>query len=478
MKKLNLNIGKSFKDKKFKYGGYATLMTAIVIAIVFAINLVATKLDLKADMTKNKLFSLSDQTNKVVDDLKQDVKIYGFYESGKENTMVTTVLDKYTGRSKKITVEFKDPVKYPTVTQQFKQSGTEPKSGSLVVQSGSKYKVIDQYDLVNYSTDEQGQSNVDSFAIEQRITSAIMYVTSEKNPVVYKLQGHDEASVGTEVTKQLGNENYEVKDLNLLTKDAAIEDDAILLISSPKKDLSQDEETKIRSFLSKGGKAIFLMQLLEDDLPRFQGILSSYGVGLNKAIIVEGSAQNVAGQNPIYLLPNLASHDILSPLQSKNIPVFVPGAQGIDTLSVKKASTTVEPLLTTSKNSWAKKNLKATTAEKETGDLTGPFNVAVAITDKIGDGTKNTKIVLVGNGNLTDSNVVTASAGNLDFLMNSFNWIQDKKDAITIRPKDVVSQNIQINGAEQLLFAGFVVIVIPVIVMIFGIVVWVRRRHR
>lgn len=478
MKKLNLNISKSFKDKKFKYGGYATLMTIVVIAIVFAINLVATKLDLKADMTKNKLFSLSEQTNKVVDDLKQDVKIYGFYESGKENTMVSTVIDKYSGRSKKITVEYKDPVKYPTVTQQFKQAGTEPKTGSLVVQSGSKFKVIDQYDLANYSTDQQGQSNLESFAIEQRITSAIMYVTSEKNPVVYRLQGHEEAAVGTEITKQLGNENYEVKDLNLLAKDANIEDDAILLISSPKKDLSQEEETKIRSFLSKGGKAIVLMQLLQDDLPRFQGILSSYGVGLNKAIIVEGSAQNTAAQNPIYLLPNFASHDIVNALQSKDIPVLIPGAQGIDMLSVKKASTTIEPLLTTSKNSWAKKNLKATTAEKEAGDLTGPFNVAVAITDKIGDGTKNAKIVVVGNGNLTDSNVVTASAGNLDFLMNSFNWVQDKKDAITIRPKSVVSQSIQIDGLQQLIFSGFVVIIIPVIVMIFGIVVWVRRRHR
>ena len=76
------NIKNSFKSNKFKYGGYATLITAIVIAIVIVINLVVDQIDWKADLTQNQMFSLSDQTYKVLDSLKQDINIIGLYETG------------------------------------------------------------------------------------------------------------------------------------------------------------------------------------------------------------------------------------------------------------------------------------------------------------------------------------------------------------------------------------------------------------
>jgi ABC-type uncharacterized transport system involved in gliding motility auxiliary subunit len=243
---------------------------------------------------------------------------------------------------------------------------------------------------------------------------------------------------------------------------------------SPKKDISTDEADKIKSFLAGGGRTIFLMDLTPTDMPNFQSVLNSYGVALQKAIVVEGDP-SYSANNPIYLYPEMGSHEIMSPLKSGNLPVIIPLAQGIETLSLKKASVTITPLLTTSKNSWGKTNLEATKADKEPGDLTGPFNVAVAISDT--GGTKESRLVVIANSAFMTGQFA-GIGGNIDFFTNSVNWLQDVKENISIAPKSLNTGYLNINSLQQLLFSGIVVIVIPLVIIVYGIMVWLRRRHQ
>lgn len=469
-------IKKSFNNRKFKYGGYATLITVAVIAILVVVNLLVGKFNWKVDMTKNKMYSLSDQTYKVLDNLKSNIKMYVFYETGNEDPAVKTIIEQYQSRSKKISVEYKDPVKYPQFAKQFASNGAQVSQGSIVVQSGSKFKLIDPNDFINYSYDASGRPKADSLAIEQKITGAIINVTSSENPVILALKGHEEPSLPSSVTNQLESENYVLKDLDLLLKDSKLTQGSVLLVNSPRKDLTADEAATIKDFLSKGGKAVFLMDIVNSDMPNFQSVLNTYGVGIKKSIVVE-SNPNYSTQNPLYLVPEIGSQEIVSPLKSSNMQVLIPGAQVIETLKLKKSSTTIEPLLTTSKDSWGKVNLKATNANKEPGDYDGPFNVAVAITDTLSDGSDNsTKLVVVSNGLFIDADYANVG-GNTDFFMNSINWLQDKKDSISIRPKSLDSGDLSMNGVQRLLFSGVTVILIPGIITVLGISVWLRRRH-
>lgn len=470
------DILKSFRSRKFKYGGYATLTTAVVLAILLVINLLTGQLDLKYDLTENKLFSLSDQTNSVLDNLKADVNIYYFVESGKQDPAIETIINKYVARSKKITLEYKDPVKYPQFAKQFSQDGTDVREGSIVVKSGSKFKLIDSSDFVNYSYNAAGQPSADSLVMEQKVTGAIINVTSDESPVLLTLKGHEERDLPYQVTKQLENENYTIKDVNLLLKDANLEEGAALLINSPKRDISTDEAAAIKDFLSKGGRAIFLMDITDNELPNFQSVLNSYGVGIKRMVVVEGDP-NFSTNYPIYLVPDMGSQEIVNPLKSDDIPVLIPGAQAVELKELKKSSITIEPLLMTSKNSWGKAALNPETVEKEEGDYTGPFNLAVAVTDKSEDSSqKDTKLVVVSNG-IFISSEFAGSGGNIDFLMNSVNWLQDKKESISIRPKSLYTGHLLISGFQRLLFSGIVVIVIPASIAVWGITVWLRRRH-
>ena len=469
MKKLQ--IKKSFKNNKFKYGGYATLLTSIVILILVVANLVVDKLDLKYDMTKNKLFSLSEQSYKVMDKLNKDINIISFYKKGSENQGVAEILNKYNNKTKKITLKYVDPSTNPQIAKKYSNTENAITTWSIVVESGSKFKVINGNELYNMTQDQNtGESSAESLAVEQKITGAIMYVVNDKNSVVYNLQGHNEKPLAAEVTEGLGNQNFTVKTLNLLLGDWKPETGDMILVSSPSTDITVDELTKLKDFFSKGGHGVFLMDVQKSKLPNFNNLMSTFGIQIDQAVILEGDSQQFY-QEPVYLIPKMNSHAIIDPMVSANLPILFPVAQPIGQLKVKKDSLKIEPLLTTSGKSWEKKNLESPVTEKEAGDIDGPFDVAVAITDT--QGTSSAKIVVFSSSGFTN----VAGGGNIDLFMNSMNWVQDLKDNISIAPKNLTTEGLKITQAQGLGYSALVVIVIPCIVMIAGIVVWLRRRH-
>ena len=479
MKKFE--FGKSLKDKKFKYGGYATLFTSIILIILVVVNVVVGKLDIKFDMTKTKLYSLSDSTNKVISNLKQDVTIYGLYESGKEATSVTEVLEKYKAKSSKITVEYKDPVKNPTFVQQYSTVGTSITTGSVIVVSGSKFKVIDSADLFGKTTDQTtGSETVTSSQVEQKISSALIYVSSTKSSVIANLQGHQEIALPADITTELTNENYTVKDTNLAAADTTIDKDSLLLINAPQIDITAAELTKIKDFLSKSGKAAIFLDPSINAMPNLTEALAYLGIKGENDFIIEGDASHISSNSPNVLLPELESQTITSPLISAQMPVIIPNSQSFATLKIKRATVTIEPLLVTSSSAFGKLDLKNLTTTRTSSDIKGPMIVAMAITDKSADGNtaNDGRTVVVGTSKLMDSSVITASnKGNVNFIMNSINWAVGNRDNISILPKDMSADNLTINGMQIIIASSFVIVVIPLIIVIVGIVVWVRRRH-
>jgi ABC-2 type transport system permease protein len=477
MKKID--IKKSFKTKRFKYGGFSTLAIIVLVLVLLVVNIAVQRLNIKKDLTQGKIYSITDQSKNLLNSLKADTNIIAFFETGKEDPGIKAVLEQYKNASNKITVEYKDPAKYPTIVEKYSKGGIKPSTGSVVVESGDKFKIISADDFFNQTVDSTtGESQVSSFTAEQQITNAILYVNSNKEQVLYTLSGHEEGTLPSEVSKQLQAENYTIKDINLLQGSASLIKDSILAIVSPKKDLSKDETQKIKTFLNNGGRAAFFMDITKESLPNFQEVLSVYGVKLQNAVVVEGQAENVAN-TPVYLLPNMQSQDITNELKTNKLFVLMPLSQGIEELKSKKSTTTIEPLLITSSNSWGKLNLNATTFSKEKGDLQGPFNIAVAITDEDTAAAKTTKLIVVGNSYFMNSDAITATNGNnLDFAVNSLNWLQDKKDSVSIRPKDLTAPNLIMNDLQKLLLSGLVVLLIPTIIMGIGITIWLRRRHR
>lgn len=477
LKALNQKIIQSFNTKNFRYGGYAALLTVIAVAILVVLNLVAEQVPFKLDLSKNKIFSLSKQTYEIISDLDREITIYALYESGKETNEITEILKKYTDHTKKIRLKFVDPNKNPGFAKQYTKDSKNLSLGSLIIESGKRFKVIPASNLYNFDYSNPYQPSVTSLAVEQCVTGAIMFVKSGKMPVIYSLEGHGEERLPFEIIKQLETENYELKSVNLYTSEMP-EDIDILLINSPQRDLTVSEVEKIRNFLSNNGRAIILVDLLTGDLPNLQSLLRSYGIALQRMALVEGDSNHYIQNNPLWIQPELGSHQIVGSLVTDKMPVIIPVAQGIEILDVKKHSLNITPLLTTSASAWGKTDLNTTSLEKTKDAPQGPFTIAVAVTDQTpGEETAESKIVVVGNGMFLASELINSIPGNANFLINSFGWLQDQKVNLSIKPKSLLALRLNINFFQTLVLSGVVVILIPLGVLSAGLIVWLRRRH-
>ena len=107
------------KTRQTRYTAYAGVYILVILAVLVAINFLANRYPKSYDSTSNKQFSLSDQTIKVVGNLKSDVKITYFDESPRF-AQARDLLDRYSALSPKLHLEFIDPTKKP---QQAKSAG-------------------------------------------------------------------------------------------------------------------------------------------------------------------------------------------------------------------------------------------------------------------------------------------------------------------------------------------------------------------
>ncbi|ADQ45082.1 ABC-type uncharacterized transport system [Caldicellulosiruptor kronotskyensis 2002] len=477
------NILGSFKSRKFKFGGYAAMLTASVIAIVIVLNLLVGQIPAKFDLTHNRLYSLSKPTVELLKNLKKDVTIYALFQSGNENPVISEFIQKYADKSSHVKIKYIDPYKNPGFVKKYDTSGSGIDEGSLIVESGNKFRVINRYDMVDYSYDEQtGNTNVTGLTIEQKLTPAILYVTSEKTPIIYELKGHGEDTfIGLGISSEVEAANFEIKDLNLLTEKSVPQDASAVVVISPKTDISDIELKKLKDYINGGGRVLFLMDLLKDELKNFNSIFESLGVRLEHGIVMEGDNTKNAG-NPVWILPNLESHDITNPIDLNNMYMLLPSAQPIVETKFKKRTITIEKLLTTTSNSWLRKDLNSTSLSKEKGDISGPFTLAVAITDKADSlnaklRPRDAKVVIVGSAMFANSQFSKNIPGNLNFVVNALNWLQDKKDTLQIQPKDLTTFRLNLSTSQAMIWAAITVVGIPVLILILGLTIWLRRRH-
>lgn len=339
----------------------------------------------------------------------------------------------------------------------------------MIVESENRFKVLSPSDLVSYS--QYGSS----LTAEQNITGAIVYVTSDKRMIIYNVQGHNEDEIPYNISNLLENQNYEVKNINLLT-DNIESDSAILMILNPKVDLTLDEVSKIENFLGKGGHIFISVPIMKNDPKNINKLLSNYGAKLGNALVIEQSTSNRL-KNPIYIIPDILNHSIVNPISNAKYPIVLKAAHPILNVDIVRHTVKIDPLLKTSDNSYAKTNLESEVLEKEKNDLTGPFVVACAITDDLGMEDKNPKIVIISSSNFIDESLTANGLGNSDLFLNSINWLQNNTEYISVSPKDLSSNYLQLNGAKQILFSGLVVIVIPLMILISGITICIRRKN-
>jgi ABC-type uncharacterized transport system involved in gliding motility auxiliary subunit len=453
----------SFGRRSAKYGTNTIAMTVIVIGILGMINFVGKRHHKRVDLTSAKLYSLSDQTQKVVKGLKNEVKIYHFAKE--PNPTLNDLLAEYKSlNDNKVNYKVVDPQKDPGLAKQYGVRSF----GETVVASGDKHEKV-----------ETPQ--------EEAVTNAILKVTREKNKMIYFTQGHNEADVNSQegkgyasLKKAIENQNYEVKTINLAQSPSIPDDCSALIIAGPKVALLPTEVALIDKYVDAGGKVLLLQD--PDTNTGLDEILKKWKIGIDDDIVVDSSGLGqLFGMGPAApLVSTYESHAITKDLS--NTMTFFPLARSVKTTENSNSQFNSSVLFKTSENSWGEKNLKSGSAEFNEGvDIKGPVPLGVVSTKIVsGDSNgkkygKESRVVVLGDSDFANNTYIRMQR-NGDLMLNTVSWLAEDEDLISIRPKNQENRTVQMTlGRSKLLF-WLSMVFLPASVLVAGIAVWARRR--
>lgn len=449
------------KTRQTKYTGYVTLYILVIVAVLGSANYLANGHNKSLDTTANKRFSLSDQTEKVVKNLKQDVKV-SYFDRTSEFARAKDLLDRYDNLSGKLKVEYVDPDKKPQIA---KAMGVRT-YGTIYVQAGAKR--------------EEAKS-----LTEEELTGAIIRALKSGPRKVYFVTGAGEHSLedtgrtGYSTLKEtLEKNNYTTAAVSLIEKPEVPKDATILVVGGPRLDYTQPVVNAIKTYVENGGHVLFMLDpplsMGRDNTsenPALAKLLADWGVEMSKNLVLDtsgvGQLFGLGPEAPLVL--SYESHPIVR--EMKEVATVFPLARSLQTKTVDKV--TDEKLFSTSGNSFATSNLASAEIRIDPKkDTKGPFTLAAA-------GTYNNKgrFVVVGSSSwVTNSFLPARSLGNRDLALNMMNWLSSDEDLISIRPKDPEDRRLSLNRTQMTRVFYSSVIFLPLMVIGAGFAVWWRRR--
>lgn len=455
-----------------KGGAYSLAVTAIVLAILIAVNVFISVLPTSAtkyDITSTNLYSITSSTKVVANALEQDVEIYWIVQSDKEDEVIENLLGKYESLSSHITVTKKNPDVYPTFTSLY--TDEDVPNNSIIVECGEKSRYISYNDIYLTDIDYTTYSYVYSFDGEGAITSAIDYVVSDELPQLYLLEGHGEQELPEELKTQLGKENVETQSFSLLNTDEIPEKADCVMIYAPETDISEAETELLEDYLNRGGRLLVIAGPTEQGtLANLYGVLESFGVEVVDGLVFDTDRSHYAFGYPYVLLPNIESDEITAPLLESGYYAIMPLAQGLEI-----SGSSANALLTTSDEAFSKAaGYEFETYEKEEGDTDGPFALAVSAEAENGG-----RLVWFSSGQFLQELYNAYSSGaNYDLVINAISSLIGESEAVSIRTKSLSYNYLTISESAASMLKTWMIGVIPGAFVLLGIVTVIDRRKK
>ncbi len=335
----------------WKHGGYAIAITAIIIAVAVAVNilfeLLSHRVNLDIDISLQGTNTLSSENIDYIKSVEADVTItvcnpeedfangnmsgmayyypsyYGsnyksFEDStGEYFTQTLNLLNLYSVYSDKIELKFADPSdpSFADIVSEYEASA--PKYGDILVEGWQivddvaveRHSVI-KFEDIYYLTDDGGVEYgypymVSGNNLETKLTSAIYKATALDTQEALIIGPHCDTSVSTAYGEILELNNFDVKTTSGEVISEIGESVDLVIIGSPKSDFTAEELDIIDEWLYNGGKRnkglIFLPAYDSPATPTLDTFLEEWGITYERQLLYETDTSNhMAGDHYMF----------------------------------------------------------------------------------------------------------------------------------------------------------------------------------
>lgn len=476
------------KEKWLRQTSLTILLVAILLAIFLVGNGILQEINIAPlDFTKEKIYSLSDDSKEQIKDIEQNVDMYLFGYS--DDSQLAILARQYASVNDKIRVELIQASERPDLATEYNVSSTQQ---LVAIASNQRYKVIDSGEM--YTFDMTTYQTID--VSEQKLTNAILDVTIAKKPQVYFLSGHGEHGITSSsymylLAQQITNEVNDVNTLDLLLSDMPETCD-VLIIANPIKDFTDLETEKITNYINNGGNIVWmqdpymLYNMDGSELSNVNKILSLYGISFSKGIVCEQSSSNMLVGSPEMIIPDMSYNDIVKDIYTDGSVVMFDAGRIVtaDYDALNELGVTANAFIKSSDKSFYRDNAQSSIYEKLDSDEDGPFVLGETLTKKINDEKSSTLVAFSNAMFMTNYTIQLGQSyttpislrNNRDILLNTVAFLSDREDSIRIRKDTGVVTYTATEAQDKAV--RIIIFTVPIVIIVVGIIITIVRKRR
>jgi len=456
--------GKGLSARQTKYAAYASTYVLIVLAIVVVANYLANRYDKTYDATSNKRYSLSQETKKIVDELKQPATITYFNQS-RHFSEGRDLLNEYSDISSKVHIQYVDPDKDPEAARAAGIS----RYGVATVQVGNHTETANDM-------------------TEEGITGALIRDIKGNTRTVCFVTGSGEHAIDdtsrdgeSHFKDLLARDSYQTKSIDLVQSAQVPGDCTAIVIAGPVHDYEQPEVDAIKNYVENGGRALFML-----DPPLNMGptsvaenaaltsVLAGWGVTADKDLVLDlNPVGQLFGLGPqVPLVRSYSSQPIVADMKSAT--TAFPMSRSLTLGNDPKSP--VQKLFDSSQSSLATTDLSSPKVNvNDPNNKKGPLTLAAAGSYNTGKANAQGRFVVIGSS-IWASNEFIGQLADSDLAVNMVNWLCSDEDLISIHPKTPEDRHLTMTQGQMRTVRIVSQFLLPLIVIFAGILVWWKRR--
>ena len=484
----------------------------ILALLLFLIaNYFGSKYSQRFDWTEQRLFTLSEKTANLIDDLSQDVEVMVFLSPAEPlYPAVKELLAAYEEASPRISVREIDAERNLVEAQSLVDRYEISQLNVIVFEAGDDRRVVDTTDLADfdYSGMQMGQApQMTGFKGEQIFTSTLLELMEHRKPKVLFTIGHGELRLDdfspaglSSARDLLGKDNFELEEWGSIGEAAVPEGTDLIVVAGPTSTWLEPELELLRSYLVSGGR---MLVLIDPTLTPTEGLvdtgledlLTEFGVDAGNDIVVDPANPLPFFSAETIFVNVYEDHVITRPLDQARLPVVLSLARSVSRGEDVEGVTATE-LMRTSIDGWGETNLQnLDQVDRDDADVEGPVSLAVAVSgesaapdpdSEVLDGfaTSNLdptgqaelRMVVVGDSDFA-TNAQLQNVPNATLLANMLNWLVDRETLVGIPPKQPEQVRLSLSQSEMRRIAGLVLAGLPALALALGAYIYFRRRR-
>lgn len=390
---------------------------ASAIAFASMICMLATRYSLRWDLTSNRIYELSPETQAALRMLDAPMRVLLFAQQD-QLPAYRDRLEEYAEASNWVSIEYVNVDAQPTIARQYDVQ----ELGAAVIEYNGRSEVIRAHS-------------------EQELTNALLRLQAGRTRKAYFTAGHAERdTLSTErvgystIAAALRGENFLVETINFTPQAQVPADATLVIVAGPRADFFPAEIAALQRYLDGGGALLFLVDPFEDlkryitesglavfkidpssasatgELRNLTAFLRERGIELGNDVVVDmsGMGKLLGTDASVPVAARYPSHPITKGLTS--LSAF-PMARSVR--PVRGGAPAVSPIIETDDRTWSETDIQQLgdghfSMDPDAGDRQGPVSLGVAVSGPpispasgAASHARETRLVVVGDSDFS-----------------------------------------------------------------------------